>query len=139
VATDNLSPTLEQLSEAYQRDTPEVDLRFTFYTLDELLKPPFPNPQADVLVGNAGVMRVAIANGVIDSTDLTPLTCPAGPPNAFLRQVSIIYAAPLKATSQREPALAYIAALLKQIQQRCPTPVPTSTPFPLLRLPYIPP
>lgn len=132
VATDNLSTTLEQLSEAYQRDTPEVDLRFTFYTLDELLKPPFPNPQADVLVGNAGVMRVAIANEVIDSTDLTQLTCPAGPPNALLRQVSITYAAPLKSTSQRELALAYIAALLKQLQQRCPTPTPTSTPFPLL-------
>jgi hypothetical protein len=137
VATNNLSTTLEQFSESYQRDTPEVDLRFTFYPIDELLKQLFPTLPADVLVGNSNVMLNAIDRGVINRADLQPLTCLAAPPNALAREFSFTYAAPLKGTAQRELALAYIAALLKQVQQRCPTPVPTSTPFPLL-IPSIP-
>jgi hypothetical protein len=138
VATDNLSTTLQQLSEPYQRDTPEVDLRFAFYTFDDLLKQLFPELPGDVLVGNSSVMRAANDRGVIDPADLQPLTCLA-PPNALAREFSFTYAAPLKRTSQRELALAYIAALLKQIQQRCPTPEPTNAPIPLappgLRIP----
>lgn len=134
VASDDLSATLKQFSEAYQRDTPSVDLRFDPHPIDELIKLVSPDLQADLLAGNVDVMLLAIDQGLVAKEDVQPLSCGVPLSIQAFQSRRISYIAPTRGTARRDLAVAYIASLLSQFQRSCPTPVPTDTPTPALHI-----
>jgi hypothetical protein len=113
-AGDELREILPGASEAYRKLAPEVDLRLELHPqIVALIRQQ--QIVADVLVGNADVMRIAFATGLVAEGQLQALGCDP-----------VLFIAPT--TSAAQPALAtdYVKAMLEQFKKLCPK-QPTDT------------
>ncbi len=113
LADEQLRDGLEQFNQRYTDEFANVSLGLEFASNNGLIQI-VAQTQADVLISSADAMQIALNVNIVNRDDIQALACATTPPSSIRQRISY-FIAPSNTTAQRDQAIQYIAALLRQI------------------------